>query len=45
MDVVQAGAAWFHSCATVILLGYYAVLGLIVVPVLRRAATDPPWAG
>ena len=41
MDVVQAAAAWFHSCGTVILLGYYAVLGLVVVPVLRRAVDGP----
>ena len=35
MDVVQAAAVWLHSLATVVLLGYYAVLALIVIPVLR----------
>jgi len=33
VDVVQAAAAWLHSCATVILLGYYAVLGLVGIGV------------
>ena len=41
MDVVQAVAAWLHSCATVMLLGYYAALGLLLVPVLRRTADGP----
>jgi len=45
VDVVQAVAAWLHSCATVILLGYYAVLALIVVPVLRRAVDGPTLGG
>ena len=41
MDIVQAVAAWLHSLATVILLGYYALLALVVVPVLRRAVDAP----
>ena len=41
MDVVQAVAAWLHSLATVGLLGYYAVLGLVLVPVLRRTVNAP----
>ena len=36
MDVVQAVVAWLHALATVILLGYYAVLAFVVLPVLRR---------
>ena len=41
MDVVQAAAVWFHSLATVGLLGYYAVLALIVLPILRSTVTGP----
>ena len=41
MDIVQAVAAWLHSLATVILLGYYALLALVVVPVLRSAVNGP----
>jgi uncharacterized membrane protein len=41
VDVVQVAAVWLHSLATVILLGYYAVLALILVPVLRRTADGP----
>ena len=41
MDVAQAVAAWLHSLATVILLGYYALLALVVVPVLRSAVNGP----
>ena len=41
MDVVQAVAAWRHSLATVILLCYYALLALVVVPVLPRAVNGP----
>jgi uncharacterized membrane protein len=41
VDVVQAVAAWLHSLVTVGLLGYYAVLGLVLVPVLRRTVDAP----
>lgn len=41
MDLVQAAAVWLHSLATVVLLGYYAVLALIVVPVLRSVVNGP----
>jgi uncharacterized membrane protein len=41
VDVVQVVAAWLHSLATVGLLGYYAVLGLVLVPVLRRTVDAP----
>lgn len=37
VDLFPVGAAWLHLLATVALLGYYAVLAVIVVPVLRRA--------
>ena len=35
MDLVQVGATWLHLVATVALIGYYAILGLLVLPVLR----------
>ncbi len=41
MEVVQAAAVWLHSIATVVLLGYYTVLALIVVPVLRSVVNGP----
>ncbi len=41
MDVVQAVAGWLHSLATVTLLGYYAILALVVLPVLRRTVNGP----
>ena len=41
MDVVLAAAVWLHSLATVVLLGYYAILALVVVPVLRSAVNGP----
>ncbi len=40
MDVVQAAAVWLHSLATVGLLGYYGVLALIVLPVLRSTVKE-----
>jgi len=36
MNPVEVGAVWLHLLATVTLLGYFAVLGLLVLPVLRR---------
>lgn len=41
MDVVGAVAVWLHSLATVALLGYYAVVALIVLPVLRSSLNGP----
>lgn len=41
MDVVQAVAAWLHSLATVVVLGYYGLLALAIIPVLRRTADAP----
>jgi len=40
MDIVQVGAAWLHLLATVAMLGYYAILGLVVLPAIRRVV--PP---
>ena len=36
MDLMQVGATWLHLLATVAMLGYYAVLGLVVLPALRE---------
>lgn len=36
MDYLQVGSSWLHLIATVVLLGYVGVLGLVVIPVLRR---------
>lgn len=36
MDLVNVGATWLHLIATVALLGYYGIVGLLVVPVLWR---------
>ena len=41
MDIVQAAAVWLHSLATVVLLGYYAILALIVVPALTSLVNGP----
>ena len=35
MDLVQVGATWLHLLATVALLGYYAIVGLVVLPAIR----------
>jgi uncharacterized membrane protein len=36
MDYLQIGSSWLHLVATVVLLGYVGVIGLVVLPVLRR---------
>lgn len=36
MDYLQIGSSWLHLLATVVLLGYVGVFGLVVLPVLRR---------
>jgi uncharacterized membrane protein len=36
MDLMQVGATWLHLIATVAMLGYYAIVGLLVLPILRR---------
>jgi uncharacterized membrane protein len=36
VDLVPVGATWLHLVATVAMLGYYAIAGLLVLPVLRR---------
>ncbi len=44
MDVVHAGAITLHTLAMIVVLGYYIVLGRVVVPTLRLAP-DPLEAG
>ena len=39
MDLVQVGARWLHLVATVAMIGYYAVLGVLVLPALRQAGS------
>lgn len=41
MDLMQVGATWLHLIATVAMLGYYAIVGLLVLPVLRRIVQGP----
>lgn len=41
MDLLHVGATWLHLLATVAMLGYYAVVGLLVVPVIRRTVPAP----
>ena len=36
MQFAPVGATWLHLMATVAMLGYYAIVGLLVLPVLRR---------
>ena len=40
MDPVAVAASWLHLLATVTLLGYYAVLAVFLVPVLRRTLAE-----
>jgi uncharacterized membrane protein len=40
LNPVEIGAIWLHLVATVTLLGYFAVLGLLVLPVLRRRVSS-----
>jgi uncharacterized membrane protein len=39
LDLVPVGARWLHLVATVTMIGFYAVLGLLVLPVLTRVVT------
>lgn len=44
MDVLQVGATWLHLVATVALIGYYAILGVVVLPALRTIVAAPELA-
>ena len=39
MAVLDVGAVWFHTLALLIALGYYGILGRVVVPSLERTLT------
>ena len=41
MDYVEAGAVAIHTLAMVLVVGYYGILGRIVLPVLRRSLNAP----
>lgn len=41
MGIIDAGASWLHVLAAVAVLGYYAVLGLVVVPAIRESLDGP----
>lgn len=41
MDIPQVLAIWLHTLALVIVLGYYGILGRIVLPALRRSLDGP----
>jgi len=45
MDPLHVGALWLHAASMVLVLGYFAVVGLIVVPTLRRSLDGPSLAG
>jgi uncharacterized membrane protein len=39
MPVLDVGAVWFHTLALLIALGYYGILGRVIVPSLERTLT------
>ncbi len=41
MDLVHVVAVWLHTLALVIALGYYGILGRVVLPGLRRSLERP----
>ena len=41
MDAGLTVAAWVHALATVIVLGYYGILGRVVLPALHRSLEGP----
>lgn len=41
MDIPQVLAIWLHTLALVIVLGYYGILGRVVLPALRRSLDGP----
>lgn len=44
MDIVQVLAVWIHTLALVIVMGYYGVLGRMVIPALRSSVDVPAQA-
>ena len=45
MNVSETVALWAHALSTVIVLGYYGILGRIVLPGLERSLDEPEVAG
>jgi uncharacterized membrane protein len=41
MDIGVTVAVWIHALSTVVVLGYYGILGRVVLPALRRALDGP----
>ncbi len=41
MDYLEIGAAWLHTLAFLIVLGYYGILGRFIVPALERTLDGP----
>ncbi len=41
MDVADTVAVWLHALSTVVALGYYGILGRIVLPALERQLDGP----
>ncbi|HEY6570713.1 MAG TPA: hypothetical protein VIZ22_10500 [Candidatus Limnocylindrales bacterium] len=41
MDLVHVLAVWLHTLALVIVLGYYGILGRVVLPALERSLERP----
>jgi uncharacterized membrane protein len=41
VDIWQVVGVWAHALSTVIVLGYYGILGRIVVPALTRSMSGP----
>ena len=44
MDPIDIGAVWLHLLATVFMLGYYVLLAVVLVPVMRRILDPAPLA-
>lgn len=44
MDAVHVAAIWLHALAMVVVLGYYGILGRIVLPALSHALDGPALA-
>ncbi len=41
MDIAQVLAVWLHTLALVIVLGYYGILGRVILPALARSLELP----
>lgn len=45
MDIAQVLAVWVHTLAFVIVMGYYGILGRVMLPALERSLDGPALAG